>query len=163
VSDGCPLPTPYRILEATEHEMVVAAGRLFREYAAWLGVDLGFQGFEEELATLPGKYARPDGRLLLLQAGSEAVGCIALRRFDGTSGEVKRLYVQAAHHGRGLGKALARSALDEARAIGYRRLLLDTLAPMAKARALYRALGFREIAAYYANPLPGTVYMELLL
>jgi GNAT superfamily N-acetyltransferase len=140
-----------------------AVRRLFREYADWLGVDLCFQGFDEELATLPGRYAPPDGRLLLARDGAAAVGCIGLRRVDAATGEVKRLYVRPEARGRGLGGELARRVIAAAREIGYRRLVLDTLAPMAEARSLYGALGFREIPAYYANPLSGVIYMELRL
>jgi GNAT superfamily N-acetyltransferase len=126
-------------------------------------VDLCFQGFDEELATLPGKYAPPDGRLLLAREGAAAVGCIGLRRTDATTGEVKRLYVRPVARGQGLGGELARRVMTAAREIGYRRLVLDTLEPMAEARRLYGSLGFREIPAYYANPLAGVIYMELVL
>jgi ribosomal protein S18 acetylase RimI-like enzyme len=136
---------------------------LFVEYVAWLDVDLRFQGFAEELAGLPGMYARPDGRLLLALRDRLAAGCIALRRFDARSGEVKRLWVRPAFRAAGLGSLLAARIVDEARAAGYERLVLDTLAPMTAAIALYRALGFTEIAPYYHNPLPGAVYMELRL
>ena len=151
---------------------------LFIEYAQWLKVDLCFQGFDKELATLPGAYAPPRGRLLLAGTPGEAFGCIALRPLDSDSGcgcgaaaaptgasvaEVKRLYVQPAHRGEGWGERLARALIDEARAIGYRELKLDTLATMAAARALYASLGFRECEAYYRNPLGGTVYMSLAL
>lgn len=136
---------------------------LFAEYAAWLDVDLAFQGFDEELATLPGKYAPPDGRLLLAMDGDAAAGCIALRRFDGESGEVKRLYVRPAWRGRGLGDRMAAAIVDAARAIGYRRLLLDTLAHMRSAQAVYARAGFVATAPYYRNPLAGTVYLELRL
>ncbi|MBM3346976.1 MAG: GNAT family N-acetyltransferase [Betaproteobacteria bacterium] len=136
---------------------------LFLEYAAWLNEDLCFQGFKEELAGLPGAYARPDGRLLLAMLDAQAAGCIALRRFDADTAEVKRLWVRPAFRAGGLGRALAGRIIGEAREAGYRRLVLDTLAPMAPAIALYRSLGFREIAAYYDNPLPGAVYMGLEL
>ncbi len=151
---------------------------LFIEYAQWLKVDLCFQGFDEELATLPGAYAPPGGRLLLAGTPGEAFGCIALRPLDSDSGcgcgaaaaptgafvaEVKRLYVQPAHRGEGWGERLARAVIDEARAIGYRELKLDTLDWMSAARALYAGAGFRECAPYYHNPLPGVVYMALAL
>jgi len=158
-----PAPAPYAIREAAGAADMEAARALFREYADWLQVDLCFQGFDEELATLPGRYARPDGRLFLARRDGTPVGCAALRRFDADAGEVKRLYVQPAHRGRGLARALTAAVIDAARTIGYRRLLLDTLDRMAEARSLYVETGFREIPAYYANPLCGTVYMELEL
>jgi GNAT superfamily N-acetyltransferase len=136
------------------------ARELFVEYAAWLAIDLCFQGFEAELATLPGAYARPDGRLFLAMHGATAAGCIALRRFDGVSGEVKRLYARPAYRGQRVGERLSVAVVDAARAIGYRRLLLDTLDHMRSARALYARAGFEEIAAYYHNPIPGAVYMQ---
>jgi ribosomal protein S18 acetylase RimI-like enzyme len=154
---------PYTIAHAASSSRLEAVRRLFREYADSLGVDLGFQGFDEELATLPGRYAPPDGRLLIALDGARAAGCIAVRRFDPVTGEVKRLYVRPAARGRGLGRALAREVIEAGREIGYRRLVLDTLEPMAEARELYRSFGFREIAAYYPNPLPGAIYMELAL
>lgn len=142
---------------------VARARDLFVEYAAWLGVDLCFQGFDEELATLPGAYAPPEGRLLLAMDGDAAAGCIALRRFDAQSGEVKRLYVRPAYRGRGLGDRMAGAIVAAARAIGYRRLLLDTLAHMKSAQAVYARAGFRDTGAYYHNPIPGAVYLELPL
>jgi GNAT superfamily N-acetyltransferase len=153
----------YTISGAVTPGEIEAVRALFQEYADGLGVDLCFQGFAEELATLPGKYAPPDGRLLLAFDGTAAVGCVGLRRTDATTGEVKRLYVRPAARGRGLGGELARWVVAAAREIGYRRLVLDTLEPMAEARRLYGALGFREIPAYYVNPLSGVIYMELVL
>jgi len=163
---------------STPHDIELAH-RLFVEYAQWLKVDLCFQGFDRELATLPGAYAPPRGRLLLAGEPGEAFACIALRplesntggcpsepaadRTDASVAEVKRLYVQPAHRGEGWGKRLAWKLLDEARAIGYGELKLDTLSWMSEARALYAGLGFRECAAYYRNPLPGVVYMSLSL
>ena len=144
---------------------VELARALFLEYAQWLKVDLCFQGFDEELATLPGAYAPPHGRLLLAGAPGGAFGCIALRPLDAEAqlGEVKRLFVQQARRGEGWGRRLALSLLGEARGVGYRELKLDTLGWMAEARSLYAALGFRECGAYYHNPLPGVVYMALSL
>jgi len=158
-----PLAPRYTIADAAPPSRLDAARTLFREYADGLGVDLGFQGFDEELATLPGRYSPPDGRLFVALDGASVVGCIALRRFDPSTGELKRLYVRPAARGHGIGGALASKAIEAAREIGYRRLVLDTLAQMAEARDLYRSFGFREIAPYYANPLPGTTYMELEL
>ena len=141
------------------------ARALFCEYAQWLGVDLCFQGFDEELRTLPGAYAAPRGRLLLAGAPNDAFACIALRPLgtDAMEGEIKRLYVQPAHRGQGWGGRLAQTLVDEARGIGYRALKLDTLEWMKPARSVYARLGFRECARYYDNPLPGVVYMSLEL
>ena len=154
------------------------ARALFVEYAHWLAVDLCFQGFDRELATLPGAYAPPHGRLLLAGPPGEAFGCIALaadrsvrrarsrrvgRRPARHVGEVKRLYVQPAHRSGGWGRRLAEALIADARAIGYAELKLDTLDWMTEARKLYARLGFRECAPYYDNPLPGVVYMVLAL
>jgi len=154
---------PVLIANAVGVADVAQARELFVEYAAWLKVDLCFQGFDEELATLPGKYAPPTGRLLLARVDGELAGCIALRPLAQGIGEVKRLYVRPAFRGRGIGSALVRELLRAALEIGYRRLRLDTLAFMREAGALYRAFGFVEIPAYYANPLAGATYMELAL
>ena len=165
------------IRSATSTSDVERARALFVEYAQWLKVDLCFQGFDRELASLPGAYAPPTGRLLLAGGPATAFACIALRSLDAgagcgggttakpdlTTGEVKRLYVQPARRGEGWGARLARAAVDEARAIGYRELKLDTLEWMKAARSLYIKLGFRECAPYYANPLAGAVYMSLTL
>jgi ribosomal protein S18 acetylase RimI-like enzyme len=136
---------------------------LFREYEAGIGVDLCFQGFEAELAELPGKYAPPTGRLLLATDGDAVLGCIALRRFTDADGEMKRLYVRPAARGLGAGRALVEAVIAAARAIGYRRLLLDTLPSMASAIALYESLGFRDVEPYRENPVPGARYLGLEL
>ncbi|HTP99369.1 MAG TPA: GNAT family N-acetyltransferase [Casimicrobiaceae bacterium] len=137
---------------------------LFEEYAAWLAVDLCFQGFAEELATLPGAYAPPHGRLYVAQGAAGLVGCIALRPLSEPGvGEVKRLYVRPAGRGSKLGEALMHRLLSDARGIGYRELRLDTLPSMRDARRLYERLGFTERSPYYRNPVPGTVYMSLAL
>ena len=159
-------------LAATPADVELARA-LFVEYADWLGVDLCFQGFDQELATLPGAYAPPAGRLLLAGEPGSAFGCIALRPLEGCEdrgrdavpevGEVKRLYVQPAQRQGGWGHRLGAALIGEARAIGYRELKLDTLEWMTAARALYARLGFRECAPYYANPLPGVVYMACTL
>jgi ribosomal protein S18 acetylase RimI-like enzyme len=150
-------------IRPTTSAEIEVARTLFREYADGLGVDLSFQNFNEELATLPGAYAPPDGRLLLAWDGAEAAGCVALRRFAEGIGEMKRLYVRPARRGTGLGHALAEALIAEARAAGYMTLRLDTLPTMTTAQRLYRALGFREIAAYRANPIHGSSYLELTL
>ena len=157
------------IRHATSAADIAQARALFEEYAAGLGVDLCFQGFAEELATLPGAYAPPRGCLLLAGPREAANACVALRPLpdadppDGRVGEVKRLYVRPEARGRALGESLARTLLDAARGAGYRELKLDTLDWMSDARRLYARLGFRECAAYYDNPLPGVVYMALAL
>ena len=151
------------IREADGAADIGAARELFEEYARWLAVDLCFQNFAEELATLPGAYARPRGRLLLAGPAPQAVGCIALRPLDAHAGEEKRLYVRPEARGTGLGARLASAVLEAAREIGYRELKLDTLEWMGEARTLYANLGFRECPAYYDNPLPGAVYMALTL
>jgi GNAT superfamily N-acetyltransferase len=138
---------------------------LFREYEAWLAHDLCFQGFSAELATLPGRYAPPSGRLILAELDGALVGCIALRALSPEVCEMKRLYVREAGRGHGVGRALAERCLEGARAVGYRAMRLDTLRidRMAPANRLYDSLGFRDIAAYYENPLPDVRYMELPL
>jgi GNAT superfamily N-acetyltransferase len=162
-------PVPPTIRVAATGGDFAQARALFEEYAAWLEVDLCFQGFAEELATLPGAYAPPRGMLVLAGPVEAAIGCVALRPLagDGSSAgdvaEMKRLYVKPLARGTGLGMRLAQTVIDGARGIGYREVKLDTLPHMAEARALYAHLGFRECAPYYHNPIPGAVYMSRLL
>jgi GNAT superfamily N-acetyltransferase len=132
---------------------------LFREYADSLGFDLCFQDFETELATLPGKYAPPGGRLLLAWIDDHAVGCVALRPIDRERCEMKRLYVQPAMRGTGLGRTLAERICDEARTAGYRQICLDTLPSMQAAVGLYTGLGFAPVDPYVFNPLPGALFL----
>jgi ribosomal protein S18 acetylase RimI-like enzyme len=137
---------------------------LFEDYAAALGVDLCFQNFAAELAALPGEYVRPGGCLLLaFDNGNVAQGCVALRPIDAETCEMKRLYVRPAARSLGLGRALADAVIGEARGMGYRRLVLDTLPTMERAMAMYRSLGFREIGAYRHNPVLGSLFLELVL
>jgi putative acetyltransferase len=150
----------FRITQAESLEQIAEARRLFREYAGALGVDLCFQNFEQELASLPGGYAPPDGRLLLAMDGSRTAGCVALRRLWAGVCEMKRLYVRLDFRGTGLGRRLAIEIMTQGRKIGYQRMRLDTLPFMSEAIALYRSLGFQEIGAYRENPIEGTLYME---
>ena len=157
------------IRAATTSSDFVQARALFREYAEWLAIDLCFQDFDTELATLPGAYAPPRGMLMLAGPLDAAIGCIALRPLatDGitsdTIAEVKRLYVGPAARGTGLGRRLVQTVIAGARAIGYRELRLDTLDRMVEARSLYATSGFGECAPYYHNPIAGAVYMSLKL
>jgi carbonic anhydrase len=144
------------IVETHDVELVRS---LFREYAGSLGVDLSFQGFEEELAALPSGY----DLVLVAGVGGEAAGCVGVRPFAAGVCEMKRLYVRPAARGSGLGRALALAAIERARALGYHRMRLDTLPAMAAARSLYRELGFVEIEPYRHNPVAGTSFMELQL
>jgi ribosomal protein S18 acetylase RimI-like enzyme len=137
---------------------------LFSEYAASLGVDLGFQGFTEELASLPGKYAMPSGCILLAWRGHEAIGCVAMRALPGTGDcEMKRLYLRPAARGEQLGRKLAQAICNAARDAGYSRICLDTLPTMAAAQGLYATLGFRPIEPYVFNPIEGTRFLALEL
>ncbi len=135
----------------TAREVETARG-LFRAYADDLGVDLGFQGFPDELAGLPGPYAPPRGRLLLARAGGRLAGRVALKPLDGTTCEMKRLFIHPEFRGQGLGKGLVEAIIHEARTIGFRRMRLDSLPSMAAAQALYRALGFKVISPYVRHP-----------
>ena len=136
---------------------------LFAEYAASLGIDLGYQNFGDEFAGLPGKYARPNGRLYLALVDGAPAGCVAMRRLDEARAEMKRLYVREGFRGAKVGLALTERIIADARQIGYRALVLDTLSTMQRAQALYRSLGFVEIEPYYDSPIPGTTYLSLSL
>lgn len=148
-------------------ELLAAARAIFREYAASLDVDLCFQGFEAELAALPGDYAQPGGQLLLATVDDELAGCGAFRSLAdadyANACEMKRLYVRPAFRRFGLGRLLAQRLLDDARRAGYSNMLLDTLDDMESARELYASLGFEEVAPYYFNPIPGAHYLRARL
>jgi ribosomal protein S18 acetylase RimI-like enzyme len=154
---------PFVITPARGTEHIETIRQLFLEYEQAIGVDLGFQNFARELATLPGQYASPDGRLYVAQLDDEIAGCVALRKHAPGVCEMKRLYVCPAFRGLGLGKRLAQRVMEDARAIGYERMVLDTLPTMTDAIAMYRGLGFHEIAPYRPNPVPGALFMELKL
>jgi|SRR5882724_7715331 len=150
------------IIRANSDDYIQQARTLFKEYEAWLGIDLCFQKFERELAELPRKYAPPEGRLLLAVENGKYAGCVALRKIGDGTCEIKRLFLRPQFRGRGLGRRLAEAIIDEAKQIGYERMRLDTLPPkMDDAIALYRSIGFREIEPYYDNPVPGAKFMEL--
>lgn len=150
---------PVRITEASAEDIPLVR-ELFLEYAGSLEFDLGFQGFQRELQTLPGSYAPPQGSIFLAYAGGEPAGCIALRPLGPGLSEMKRLYVRPAYQGRGLGRKLTNALLTRARELGYQRIRLDTVPSMKAAIAMYKSMGFYEIPAYRENPVPGTSYME---
>lgn len=151
-------------VQAESSEQLEQARELWREYALWLEVDLCFQNFEQELAELPGRYAPPEGRLLLALNDGGLAGCIALRKIGEGVCEMKRLYVRPEFRGQGIGRQLTARLIEEARAIGYARMRLDTLpSKMKEAEAVYRSIGFTEIEPYYHNPIAGALYMELAL
>jgi GNAT superfamily N-acetyltransferase len=150
--------------QAESAAQIVLARELFLEYAESLGFSLCFQGFDKELAGLPGEYAPPEGRLLLAEYEGRLAGCVALHKLEAGICEMKRLYLRPEFRGKGLGRALAERIIAEARLIGYRHMRLDTVEPvMRDAVAMYRKLGFREVAPYRANPIAGAMYMELEL
>jgi len=143
---------------------IAAIRELFLEYAQSLGFSLCFQSFDQELASLPGDYAPPNGRLLLAISKGNPAGCVALHKLDQDICEMKRLYVRSQYRGKGLGRELAERVIAEARQLGYKKLRLDTVEPVMKtAVAMYRQLGFREIPPYRPNPIKGALYMELQL
>lgn len=149
------------IVQAETVEQIEAARTLFREYEAWLDVDLCFQSFAEELENLPGKYAAPSGRLFLIEIDGNVAGCVAVRRLDDEICEMKRLFVREQFRGSGAGRQLIEAIIEAARSIGYRKMRLDTLADkMPKAVELYQFYGFRKISAYCRNPRADALFME---
>jgi ribosomal protein S18 acetylase RimI-like enzyme len=150
-----------QIVPAHDSSDVPTVRELFEEYAAGMGINFCFQGFAEELADLPGKYAPPDGRLLLAGVDTRVAACVAMRRLAEGICEMKRLYVRPAFRRHGVGRALCLAAIQAAREAGYLAMRLDTRASMTPAVTLYESLGFRRIAAYYDNPLPDVRYFEL--
>ena len=152
-----------RITEARWPDDRAAVAALFGEYVSSLAEDISFQNVDDELASLPGKYARPGGVVLIAWDGEAAAGAVAYRMLEPGIAEMKRLYVRPAFRGHGMARELANELIEEARRQGYRTMMLDTLSSMSSARALYRDLGFLPVEPYYDNPLPGTMYMALEL
>src|ERR1700727_2604052 len=147
------------VVQAKSPAQIVQARELFLEYAQSLGFSLCFQGFDKELAALPGDYAPPEGRLLLAEFEGQLAGCVALHKLKSRICEMKRLYLRPQFRGQGLGHVLADGIIAEARQIGYQRMRLDTVEPVMKdAVAMYRKLGFREVAPYRPNPIAGAMY-----
>lgn len=156
--------SPINLIQATLPEQIEQVRSLFVEYGNSLGFSLCFQSFDEELRSLPGAYSPPSGRLLLAREADDAAGCIALRQREAGICEMKRLYVRPGDRGKGLGKMLVERVIAEARAIGYQRMRLDTVeSAMQEAIALYRRMGFKEIAPYSDIPIESAIWMELLL
>ena len=152
------------LIDATLPEHIEEARSLFLEYGGSLGFSLCFQSFEEELKNLPGAYGPPTGRLVLARYRDQAAGCVALRKLEAGICEMKRLYVRPGDRGLGLGRMLVERVIAEARAIGYERMRLDTIASAMKdAIALYRRMGFVDIAPYSSIPVDSALWMELLL
>ncbi|MDE1184716.1 GNAT family N-acetyltransferase [Paraburkholderia sp.] len=152
-----------QIREARFPDDLDAVQTIFREYAASLGIDLGFQDFDAELAALPGKYASPDGTVLLATRDGELLGCVAMRPLDPDVCEMKRLYIRPAARGLALGRQLAVRICEAAERAGYSRIRLDTLPSMTAALQLYASLDFKPIPAYVFNPVEGTKYLERAL
>lgn len=152
------------IVQAESDEQIDDARTIFREYEAWIDLDLCFQGFEAELASLPGKYAMPDGRLLLSYVDDRLAGCIAMRKLDDGICEMKRLFVRDDFRGMKIGISLIERLITDAREIGYAKMRLDTFPPkMGKAVSLYEIHGFTEIPPYYENPHGDVLFLELKL
>jgi len=152
-----------KIFPVETDEDIELAKELFEEYADSLGIDLGFQNLKEELANLPGCYARPEGCILLARYNEEIAGCVALRKLSDGICEGKRLYVRPQFRGLKIGRKLTETIIEEARRIGYMRMRGDTLASMKTAQALYASLGFKQIEPYCYNPIEGAIFVELVL
>ena len=169
VPGACPEPSrrvvnPLTFVQAELPAQIAQARELFLEYAQSLGFSLCFQNFDQELAGLPGDYTPPEGRLLLVECEGQLAGCVALHKLDAGTCEMKRLYLRPQFRGKGLGRRLADRIIAEAGQTGYERMRLDTVEPVMKdAVAMYRKLGFKEVAPYRPNPMAGAMYMELEL
>ena len=150
-----------RLISEPDDPALETVRQFFRNYAGWLGVDLSFQGFDEEMASLPGCYAPPRGRLWCAELAGKPVGCVGIRPFSEGVCEMKRLYVEPEARGHGAGHALALAGIRAAKELGYKRILLDTMPAMRMAVKLYRELGFKEAPAYYNTPIEGTIFLSL--
>lgn len=152
-----------RTLTANDTEALEQVRQYFRNYAAWLGVDLSYQNFDQEMASLPGAYAAPEGRLFFAEVDGRPAGCVGVRPLSDSDGvcEMKRLYVDPEQRGQGIGATLALAAIKAAKEIGYRKLMIDTLPNMRMAVKLYRELGFTEAPNYYQTPVEGTMFLAL--
>ena len=158
------MPKVLTFTQAESAALIAQARELFLEYAQSLGFSLCFQNFDKELAGLPGDYAPPDGRLLLAEYDGQLAGCVTLHKLEPGICEMKRLYLRPHFRGKGLGRVMAERIMAEAREIGYQSMRLDTVEPVMKdAVAMYRKLGFKEVAPYRPNPIAGAMYMELQL
>ena len=155
------MPVKLRILGADDHVELEQVRQFFRNYAAWLGVDLDYQNFGEEMASLPGAYAAPAGRLFFAEFEGRPAGCVGIRPSSDGVCEMKRLYVEPDMRGNGIGRQLALAAIKAAKALGYRKVMMDTLPAMRIAVKLYRELGFKEAPAYYPTPVEGTLFLAL--
>lgn len=146
-----------------DHGDIPEVRRLFREYSAWVGIDLSFQDFDRELAELPGDYVPPAGVLFVARVGKNVAGCVAAHQWRAGVCEMKRLFVRDGFRGSGCGRALVESVIAWARKAGYQRIVLDTLPVMDQAQRLYARLGFLDVAPYRPNPVPGARFLELVL
>ena len=154
----------HEILEAYSPELIKETKKLFLEYEKWLNVSLCFQGFEEEVAGLPGKYSKPEGRLYIVKNNDEFIGTIALRKIEDGICEMKRLFLKDKARGKGIGNELVAKIIQDAKDIGYKSMRLDTIKEkMPKAVSIYERYGFKETTPYYHNPNPHTLFMELEL
>jgi carbonic anhydrase len=157
------MPLTLRPLSADDSAAIEHVRQFFRNYAGWLGVDLSYQNFEQEMASLPGAYSAPQGRLFYAEIDGRPAGCVGVRALSESDGvcEMKRLYVAPEERGHGIGAALALAAIKAAKEIGYRKLIIDTLPNMRIAVKLYRELGFTEAPSYYQTPVEGTMFLAL--
>ncbi|MCB1185119.1 carbonate dehydratase [bacterium] len=157
------MATQIRVLDSNDTDRLEHVRQFFRNYAGWLGRDLSFQGFADEMASLPGAYSAPEGCLFYAEIDGRPAGCVGIRRFSEGVCEMKRLYVEPELRGQGIGRDLALAAIKAARTIGYQRIMLDTLPAMRIAVKLYRELGFQDAPAYYPTPIEGTMFLSLEL